>query len=139
MTRALEGVRWIDLPQRVDRRGKLTVVGHDDIPFSVARIFYVHGVPHDIERGGHAHRVTEQFVLAIAGRFTLELTDGDIRQSFRLESPGRGVYIPPMTWDRLHDFSPEAVCLVLASTQFAESDYIRDWKEFLRLRRGAGR
>jgi dTDP-4-dehydrorhamnose 3,5-epimerase-like enzyme len=135
----LDGVRWIDLPERADRRGVLTIIGHDDIPFSIARIFYVHGVPEGIERGGHAHHVTEQFVVALAGRFSLELTDGKERRSFRLDSPSRGVYIPPMIWDRLHDFSRDAVCLVLASTQYAESDYVRDWNEFVRLKSETGR
>jgi dTDP-4-dehydrorhamnose 3,5-epimerase-like enzyme len=133
MRRALEQVRWIDLPRRADRRGTLTIVGHDEIPFSIARIFYVHDIPEGIERGGHAHHVTEQFVLAIAGEFLLELTDGETRRSFHLDSPDRGVYIPPMIWDRLHGFTRDAVCLVLASTQYAESDYVRDWNEFLRL------
>jgi dTDP-4-dehydrorhamnose 3,5-epimerase-like enzyme len=130
---SLAQVRWIDLPQRRDRRGVLTIIGHNEIPFSITRVFYVHEVPDGVERGGHAHHVTEQFVLALAGRFTLELTDGRDKRRFELDSPHRGVYIPPMIWDRLHDFSSRAVCVVLASTQYAESDYVRDWKEFLRL------
>jgi len=131
---SLEQVRWIDLPVRTDPRGSLTFIGHDDIPFSIARLFYVHGVPAGQERGGHAHRVTEQVVIAAGGAFNLELTDGSAKRSFRLESPSRGVYIPPMVWDRLYDFSPQALCLVLVSTQYAESDYIRDWNEYLRVR-----
>lgn len=132
MTGELEATRWIELPRKTDRRGTLTIVGHDDIPFSIARIFYAHHVPPGIERGGHAHRVTEQFVIAIAGKFSLDLTDGRAKKSFRLESPDRGVYIPPMIWDRLYDFSDDGVCMVLASTQYAESDYLRDWNEFLK-------
>jgi len=132
-TSALEQVRWIDLPRRSDRRGILTIVGHDDIPFSIARIFYVHAIPPGTERGGHAHHVTEQFVLALAGAFELELNDGKSRRSFHLDSPDRGVYVPPIVWDRLHGFTSDAVCLVLASTQYAESDYVRNWSEFLRL------
>jgi len=138
VTGDLQAVRWIDLARRTDHRGTLTIVGHDEIPFSIARIFYVHDIPAGVERGGHAHHVTEQFVIAISGAFTLELTDGREKRSFRLESPDRGVYVPPMIWDRLHDFSGDAVCLVLASTQYAESDYIRDWNEYLRHRQ-AGR
>jgi len=137
MTGDLQAVRWIELARRADQRGTLTIVGHDEIPFSIARIFYVHDIPEGIERGGHAHHVTEQLVIAISGTFTLELTDGKEKRSFRLESPDRGVYVPPMIWDRLHHFSRDAVCLVLASTQYAESDYIRDWNEYLRYRQGA--
>ena len=129
----LDSVRWIDLTRKKDGRGSLTIVGHDEIPFSIARIFYVRGVPDGIERGGHAHHVTEQFVIAVSGCFTLELTDGQSKRSFELDSPDRGVYVPPMIWDRLHHFSRDAVCLVLASTQYAASDYIRDWSEFLQL------
>ena len=132
MTRPLDAVRWIELPKRADERGTLTIVGHDDIPFSVARLFYVRNVPAGLERGGHAHRVTEQFLIAIAGSFSLDLTDGKQTRSFRLDNPDRGIYVPPMIWDRLHDFTTEAVCMVLASTQYAESDYIRRWDEFLR-------
>jgi len=131
MTRPLDAVRWIELPRRADPRGTLTIVGHDDIPFSVARLFYVRNVPAGLERGGHAHRVTEQFLIAVAGAFSLDLTDGKQTRSFRLEDPDRGIYVPPLVWDRLYDFTPEALCLVLASTQYAESDYIRQWDEFL--------
>ncbi len=132
MSTRLAGVRWIELPRQSDERGTLVIVGHAAIPFSIARLFYVHGVPAGRERGGHAHRVTEQFVVAIAGAFSLDLTDGREKRSFRLDSPGRGVYVPPMVWDRLYDFAPGAVCLVLASTQYAEADYIRDWSAFVR-------
>jgi dTDP-4-dehydrorhamnose 3,5-epimerase-like enzyme len=132
---SLDDVRWIELPVRTDPRGTLTIVGHDQIPFSIARLFYVRDVPAGVERGGHAHRVTEQVVIAVNGSFNLDLTDGSSTRSFRLESPARGVYIPPMLWDRLYDFSVQAVCLVLVSTQYAESDYVRDWNAYLRERK----
>lgn len=132
MTRALDAVRWVELPKRTDQRGTLTIVGHDDIPFSVARLFYVRNVPAGLERGGHAHRVTEQFLIAISGAFSLDLTDGKRTRSFRLEDPDRGIYVPPMIWDRLYDFTPDGLCLVLASTQYAEADYIRRWEDFAR-------
>jgi dTDP-4-dehydrorhamnose 3,5-epimerase-like enzyme len=133
MTPSLHAIKWIDLPRRADQRGTLTIVGHDDIPFSIARIFYVHHVPPGLERGGHAHRVTEQFLIAVSGAFSLDLTDGKETRSYRLDHPDRGIYIPPMVWDRLYDFTPEAICLVLASTQYAESDYVRKWDDFRRL------
>ena len=95
-------------------------------------MFYVSGVPAGTERGGHAHRVIEQFVIAISGSLSFELADGRDKRSFRLDSPARGVYIPPMLWDRFYDFSEHATCLVLASTQYAESDYIHDWNAYRR-------
>ena len=131
---SLADARWVDLPVRTERRGALTIVGHDEIPFSIARLFYVRGVPAGVERGGHAHRVTRQFVIAVNGSFKLDLTDGAQTRSFNLESSARGVYIPPMIWDRLYEFSEDAVCLVLASTQYAEFDYVRDWNAYLRER-----
>ena len=76
--------------------------------------------------------MTEQFVISISGALSFDLTDGANKRSFRLDSPARGVYIPPMLWDRFYDFSEHATCLVLASTQYAESDYIRDWNAYLR-------
>jgi len=88
-------------------------------------------VPSGIERGGHAHRVTEQFVLPVSGSFKLDLTDGKTINQYTMDDSSRGIYVPPMVWDRLYDFSADAVCLVLASTQYAESDYIRNWEDYL--------
>lgn len=127
----LHRIRWIELPRKTDHRGSLTIIGHDEIPFSVARLFYVHGVPAGVERGGHAHRVTEQFVLPVSGTFKLDLTDGKTVNRYTMDDSCRGIYVPPMVWDRLYDFSQDAVCLVLASTQYTESDYIRNWKDYL--------
>lgn len=129
---SLAQARWISLSNKQDGRGVLTIVGHDELPFSIARAFYVHSVPHGVERGGHAHRVTEQFIIAVSGRFSLDLTDGRSKQDFQLCEPTRGLYVPPMIWDRLYDFSTDAVCLVFASTPYAASDYIRNWDEFLK-------
>lgn len=135
----LDLAHWIDLPVKADPRGELTIVGHDDIPFSVSRLFWVHRVSKpETERGGHAHRVTEQFIVATAGSFSLDLTDGTNTRQFVLDDPNRGVYVPPMIWDRLYNFSQDAVCLVLASTQYTESDYIRHWRDYLAAVEGAG-
>ena len=138
MKKGLAAARWIDLAVRADPRGTLTIAGYDEIPFSIARLFYVRDVPSGTERGGHAHRVTEQFVVDVNGTLSFDLTDGRDNRSFHLDSPTRGVYIPPMLWDRFYDFSEHAVCLVLASTQYAESDYVRDWSEYQRLTGSTG-
>ena len=131
MTSGLDEVRWIALPNHHDRRGNLTIVGHDDIPFSITRIFYAWSVPEGTERGGHAHRVTQQFVIAISGQISLDLTDGVNRRSFQLESPDRGVYIPPMIWRDIDNFSSGSVCMVLASDYFQEADYFREYDKFV--------
>jgi hypothetical protein len=132
---SLAKIKWIELPCKMDARGNLTIVEGNAIPFPMARFFYTHGVPPDAERGGHAHRVTEQLVIAVTGSFKLDLTDSRRTQSYLIDSPYKGIYIPPVIWDRLYEFSPGAVCLVVASTHYLESDYIRDWNEFQRLAR----
>ena len=134
MPPALSAVKWVDLPTKRDNRGSLTIVSQTEVPFAIARLFYLYGMDSLVSRGGHAHRVTEQLVVPVAGRFVLDLTDGRKTESFVMENPARGIYVPPMIWDHLHEFSSEAVCLVIASTQYSESDYIRNWEEFLAIR-----
>ena len=120
-------------------RGHLTVVEcGKDIPFYVARIFYIYGATKDCERGGHAHRGTWQAFIAISGSFTLELTDGFVRSTYVLEEPTRVINVPPMIWARLFDFSKDAVCLVLASSLYDSEDYIREWTDYLDLVRRDG-
>jgi hypothetical protein len=128
----LDQVRAIELPQFHDARGKLTIL-ESELPFTLRRCFFLHDLPPGSERGGHAHRATEQFFLALHGSFRLDLRDSTGTRTFRLDSPGKGYYVPPMLWDRLYDFAEGAICMVAASTRFDEADYIRDWAEFERL------
>lgn len=130
---SLAEVRWIELPCKTDERGNLTVVENATMPFPMARFFYMHDMPTGVERGEHAHRATEQFIIAMVGSFSLDLTDGRQKLSYQLNNPSKGIYIPPMIWGRLHEFSSDAVCLVVASTPYSESDYVRDWVEFQRM------
>lgn len=128
---SLAEVRWIDLPHVAEPRGVLTAVeGAKDIPFEIRRIFYMHGTPAGLERGGHAHRDTQQFVVAVAGQFKIELSDERATERHVLSDPNKGLYMPPMTWVRLHDFSPAAVCLVIADTHYDRARSIRTWQEF---------
>jgi dTDP-4-dehydrorhamnose 3,5-epimerase-like enzyme len=129
---SLAEVRWIDLPNKVDERGELTFMqGGQHIPFPIERVFYVYHVSDNAVRACHSHRATKQFVISIAGTFMLDLTDGYSTNSYEMNNPKRGIYVPPMIWDRLYNFSQDAVCLVLASTRYDESDYIRDWQIYL--------
>jgi len=130
----LDDARLIELPARRDERGALVAVDAHAIPFAPVRGFYVYGIPAGEERGGHAHRVTEQVVVAMNGAFSIELDDGARKRAFRLDARDRALYIPPLIWDRLYDFSPDAVCFVFASTTYQPADYIRDRAEFLRAR-----
>ena len=131
---AIPGVRWVELPSRVDERGVLTSVeGAMDVPFEIKRVFYMHHIITD--RGGHAHADTDQVVIAAAGLFKMDLSDGTNTQTYVLGDPTRGVYTPRMVFIRLYDFSPGAVCLVLASTHYDISKSLRSWEDYLKAMR----
>ena len=101
------------------------------VPFSIERVYFIYDVPVGSERGSHAHKNLEQFMVAASGSFTVELDSGSSKESFVLDSPSVGLYVPPGMWRDLKDFAPNSVCLVLASTKYDESDYLRDYDEFL--------
>ena len=128
---ALDAVRWIALPSNADSRGVLTSIESGlDIPFEIKRIFYMHHIITD--RGGHAHTDTDQVVIAAAGRFKMDLSDGTNTQTYALNDPTRGVYTPRRLFIELYDFSPGAICLVLASTYYDMSKSIRSWQDYLK-------
>ena len=102
------------------------------VPFRIRRVYYVHSVAAGAERGGHAHRKLEELLVAVTGSFDLVLHDGRRSSTIHLDRPGVGVYIPRYSWRELKNFSPGAVCLVLASLPYEESDYVRDFEEFAR-------
>lgn len=132
----LSECKIIDIPTHEDLRGCLSVLDQNAIksllPFQFQRLFWIHSIPFNTERGQHAHRTCWEFVLAISGQFTLTLHDGSQEQKFILDSPNRGVIIPPMVWCRLSDFSDNAVCLALASGDYDEEGYINDFCDFLK-------
>jgi dTDP-4-dehydrorhamnose 3,5-epimerase-like enzyme len=125
--------RWIDLPHARDQAGGfLTAIeAGQDVPFSILRAFYMYGTPPGVTRGGHAHADTQQIIVAVSGALSVELCDESSRECFRLDDPNRGVFMPPLFWVRLYDFSADCVCLVLADTHYDPSTLIREWDEFL--------
>jgi len=133
----LDKVKWIDFPSVRDARGVLTAVeGGLDIPFDIQRIFYVH---HPLtDRGGHAHRDTDQVVTAMAGSFKLRLSDGVRWVTYELNDVTRGLYIPRMVYIEIKDMTPEAVCFVLASTHYDIARSYRSWEDYLAAVRKAG-
>jgi hypothetical protein len=133
---SLADVRWIDLLNSEDDRGNLTAIeaGHD-VPFDIRRVFFLHSVR--AARGGHAHRLSRQFLVAASGTFRVEVSDAGGSASFALTNTHRGLYVPPMKWVRLDNFSEGAVCLVLTDTPFDAAEYLRDWAEFLEASRVA--
>ncbi|KNE79401.1 MULTISPECIES: sugar 3,4-ketoisomerase [Streptomyces] len=129
----IKACRLITLEQHNDERGSLSVVEPENaVGFTVRRVYYLHDLQAGTWRGGHAHRSLEQLIIAVHGSFRLTIDDGFRRTDHLLDRPGIGMYIGPMVWRDLSEFSPGAVCLVLASGHYDESDYHRDYDEFLR-------
>lgn len=125
--------RIINLTKITDPRGNLTVAeGMKDVPFSVARVYWVYDVPAGESRGGHAHRRCREFIVAVSGSFTVTLDDGRERTTVLLNHPYQGLLVETGVWRTLDDYSSGAVCLVLASDPFCEEDYIRDYDDFKR-------
>lgn len=124
--------RIIDLPKIVDPRGNLTFAeGEGHVPFPIRRAYWVYDVPAGESRGGHAHKRLKQLVIALSGSFTVTLDNGRERCTVLLNHPWQGLLIDVNTWRTLDDFSSGAVCLVLASEHYDESDYIYDYEDFL--------
>jgi hypothetical protein len=131
----LADCRLIELPKIHDPRGNLTFVeGGNQIPFDIKRVYYLYDVPGGSDRGGHAHKTLSQFIVAMSGSFDVVLDDGAAEQRFHLNRSYFGLYVCPMMWRYLDNFSSGAVCMVLASTRYDESDYYRDYAEFMRAR-----
>lgn len=128
---ALRDCTIIQLETRSDDRGLLTFVeGGMHIPFDIKRIYYLHGVSAGTERGAHAHKALRQLMIAMNGSFTVTLDDGRERKTLTLDDPRKGLLICPMIWRTLNDFTPGAVCAVLASEHFDEGDYYRRYEDF---------
>jgi dTDP-4-dehydrorhamnose 3,5-epimerase-like enzyme len=128
----LTGCRIVDLPRVTDPRGNLTFVeGNQHVPFDIARVYYLYDVPGGESRGGHGHRELEQLVVAASGSLDVIVDDGRHRERFFLNRSYYGLYIPRMVWRELDNFSSGSVCLVLASAQYDEADYYRDYDEFV--------
>lgn len=129
---ALADCRIIELPKIQDPRGNLTFVeGGRQLPFDIKRVYYLYDVPGGSERGGHAHLALHQFVIAMSGSFDIVLDDGFEKKRIHLNRSYLGLYLPPMTWRELDNFSSGSVCMVLASEHFDEADYLRDYSEFM--------
>jgi dTDP-4-dehydrorhamnose 3,5-epimerase-like enzyme len=130
---SIDDCRLIDLPRFADPRGNLSFVeGGLHIPFDIARVYYIWGIPDGAVRGAHGHRALQQFLIATSGEFDVVVDDGKERKTFRLNRPDQGLYVCPMIWRDVTNFSDGAVCLALASLPFDEADYYRDYDVFLR-------
>jgi dTDP-4-dehydrorhamnose 3,5-epimerase-like enzyme len=128
----LDDCRIIELPKIADARGNLSFIeGGKHIPFEIRRVYYLYDVPGGSERGAHAHKSLSQLMVAMSGSFDVILDDGTDQKRFHLNRSYYGLYISPMMWRSLENFSSGSVCMVLASEHYREDDYIRDYEAFL--------
>jgi len=121
----------ITLPKISDPRGNLTFIeGGVHIPFDIKRVFYLYDVPGGADRGGRALKKCEQFLIAISGSFDVIVDNGREKQRIHLNRSNKGLYLPPLLWREMDNFSSGSVCLVLASERYSEADYYRSYPEF---------
>lgn len=121
----------ISLPKIEDRRGNLSVIEGDVLPYAIKRVYYLYDVPSNASRGGHAHIDQVECLIALSGSFLVVLDDGTDSTTQLLNKPDQGLIIPKGIWRSLDDFSSGSVCLVLSSGEFDETDYIRNYADFL--------
>tara|TARA_R110002012_G_scaffold17930_4_gene66661 strand:- start:32408 stop:32818 length:411 start_codon:yes stop_codon:yes gene_type:complete len=130
MKTTINNVSIVQVPTVSDTRGKLAVIEKDCIPFNIERVYYLYDVPSDSYRGGHAHKKLYQMLVALSGSFEVHLKDGENERKITLNKPDKGLLIVPGIWREIDNFSSGSVCLVLASEEYDEADYIRDYDEF---------
>lgn len=121
----------IEVPKIENSLGNIAVIENNTIPFEIKRVYYLFDIPSNATRGGHAHKKLQQVLIAISGSFDVVLNNGETQKTVTLNKPDRGLLIENNTWRELENFSSGAVCLVLASNEYDELDYIRDYEEFL--------
>ena len=128
----IDKCKLIDFPKLCDVRGSLTFIeANRHIPFDIQRVYYLYDVPGGAERGGHAHKALHQFIIAMSGSFDIHLDDGYTKKTIHLNRSYNGLYVCPMIWREIDNFSSGAVCMVLASDYYDESDYYRDYNLFV--------
>lgn len=127
-------VRQIQLPKILDRRGNLSFIEEDNhVPFDIKRVFWIYDVPGGEKRGGHAYKLSEEFIVALSGSFDITLDDGKTREVVHLNRSYNGLYVPKMVWRELSNFSTNSVAMILSSTYYDPDDYIRDYNDFRKI------
>lgn len=132
---SVEDCILVDLPKIHSDAGNLTFLDNNkNIPFEIKRVYYLYDVPMGAERGGHAHHELEQYLVAASGSFTVVLDDGKRKKSIFLNNPSKALYLKKGIWREIENFSSGSICLVLASEVYLESDYIREYDDFIKFR-----
>jgi oxalate decarboxylase/phosphoglucose isomerase-like protein (cupin superfamily) len=122
----------VNLPKIEDPRGNLSFIEEDThIPFKIRRVYWIYDVPGGEHRGGHAFRETEELIVALSGSFDVLLNDGNSEFRYSLSRSYYGIFVPKMMWRMLENFSTNSLALIIASTDYSEADYIRDFEEFI--------
>lgn len=125
----------IEIDKHHHEKGNISVIENDvTVPFDIKRVYYLYDVPGGESRGGHAHKDLRQLIVAASGSFNVTLDDGNVKRTFTLNRPYQGLLVVSGIWRELDDFSSGSVCLVLASHLYEESDYIRDYNDFTKLK-----
>ncbi|CAM3482047.1 sugar 3,4-ketoisomerase [Flavobacterium chungbukense] len=126
----ISDIQLIEIPKIQDRRGNLSVIEGDTVPFVSKRVYYLYDVPSGSKRGGHAHIEQQEFLIPLSGSFDVVLKDGKNTKTVTLNKPNVGLLIVSGIWRELKNFSSGSICLVLSSDEFSEEDYIREYKNF---------
>ncbi|RCK27273.1 WxcM domain-containing protein [Thalassospira profundimaris] len=135
---SIHNCKIIELPKISNTQGNLTFIeGSNHIPFDIQRVYYLYDVPGGATRGGHAHKDLHQLIVAMSGSFDILIDDGTKKKRFHLNRSYQGLYICPMIWRELDNFSSGSVCMVLASNRYDEDDYHRDYQTYLHALRTA--
>lgn len=133
-------IQWIHFPPLGDERGSLVALETGKtVPFDIKRVYYIFATQKNVARGFHAHKNLKQIAVCVTGKCRMVLDNGKIRQDAWLDSPTKGLLISDLVWREMHDFSQDCVLLVLASEHYDESDYIRDYEDFIKIARDASK
>jgi hypothetical protein len=134
MKEFVDKIKIINLPKIEDSRGNLSYIEEiNHIPFKIKRVYWIYDVPGGESRGSHAFKETEELIIALSGSFDVILHDGRKKHKYSLNRSYYGIYVPAMTWRRLENFSTNSLALVLASTEYSETDYFRDFDIYLKM------
>ncbi len=130
-----EQYKIINFKDLGDERGNLVVIEGEgmDIPFDIKRVFYIYGSDDTVVRGQHANKETEFLLVNVGGKSKVRVDNGTESVVIELDRPGMGLYLPPMLWKDMYDFSPDSILLVLASRHYDGNEYIRDYDEYIKL------